>query len=208
MGRVIKNDKPVLPVTEPPSFQRVIKAGPRPQPSAEPPAPKEAVLFRAPRGKVIPASEYKTSLGRAEGFVQQKRYAEALPDLLNLEVSSFGDLRPHELLAEIYLELGQIELAKEQCVHCADILAKENPDSLVPVQTFEQLIQSAGSPADAEQNYRSFMSSTLDESNFFEGSKSALHLAAHRMNENRYQEAEALLTAYRDRCLALFPESI
>ncbi|MGL5254900.1 MAG: hypothetical protein ACRC9L_07915 [Brevinema sp.] len=153
----------------------------------------------AMHGKVIPQDAVERTLLHVEDLIARGSYTEALPDLLDLEVTQFENFRVHQLLTLVYFKINQFELAQEQSIICSDIFETTYPDSRL--KTFEQLIVEAGDPRQAEQEYNMVMNAPLNNDNFFEGSKKTFRFAAHLMNQHRYQDAEKILRAFRDRCL-------
>ncbi|MGL5721644.1 MAG: hypothetical protein ACRCY4_04515 [Brevinema sp.] len=172
-------------------------------------APGDAVLKSNPRvsspqqttphGTVLSQDAIEKTLLHVEELVSLERYVEALPDLLNLEVTQFENFRVHQLLTLVYYKINQMELAQEQSNICSDMFAATYPENRL--KTFEQLVAEAGDPRQAEHEYNVAMNTPLNNDNFFEGSKKTFRFAAHLMNQHRYQDAEKILRAFRDRTL-------
>ncbi|MGL4367769.1 MAG: tetratricopeptide repeat protein [Brevinemataceae bacterium] len=159
--------------------------------------------FTIPQGKVIPLDQFSIIFKKAVEELENNNIESALQHLVNLEVTDFNNLEVHEMLADLFLRINEIGLAKEQCQICARLMEKQNPLSpnLLNLKTFDQLVQEAGDPEEVQKEFDNVMKSEVDNNSFYHGTKTAMNLATLKISEKKYQEAEQLLTAYRNRCL-------
>lgn len=159
--------------------------------------------FVLPIASVIPMEEFDNIFLRAEKNIDNGDLIEALQDLVNLEVTKFDHLPTHELLADLFLKLNQIDLAKEQCQICANLINKQFTPSISfsDLKSFDQLVKDAGNIKEVHTQYLEIMNIDINDENFHEGTKIALNLATLLIADNKYKEAEQILINYRDRYL-------
>ncbi len=154
--------------------------------------------FIMPQARVVPLGQFDNLFSTAVTLISAKQYTQALPILLNLEVTDFNNTAVHEMLADTFLNLNQIQLAKEQTRICAELM--QNQEQTAPqIKSFEELVKEAGSLEDAQTAYDKFQEQEPSDDNFYEGTNIALKLATLLMASKNYQEAEKLLTAHRDK---------
>lgn len=203
MGKVIKNPNPR--VVEQPGQSSVIPL----RESTPIPIKTESVENTAniPQARVVAVEEFDSFLAQAEQDIKENRLNSALQHLLNLEITDFENIRVHELLADVYLLLGNFELSKEQCVICANLIKIDKNDNFLSLKNFEELLSQAGNKKDAEKKFNEMMQKTLSQDELFDSTKIAFDLAAHHMAVHEYKEAETLLIAFRDRYIKCLEEN-
>ena len=155
--------------------------------------------FVLPQAKIIPLENFNQFLDIAIKLIHNNEFDKALSFLVNLEITDPNNIQVHELLADVFLQLNQLALAKEQCQICAELLSKINPSDIFTLKTFEQILADAGNFNELEQDFKSFQTEEITNDNFHYGTNIALKLATHHMSQQRYQEAEALLINFRDK---------
>ncbi|MGL5955851.1 MAG: tetratricopeptide repeat protein, partial [Brevinema sp.] len=154
--------------------------------------------FILPEALVLPLEQFDSVLQEALLLVQKQQFQQALPLLLNLEITNFEHIEVHELLADIFLNLNQIDLAKEQCQIYAQLLQKSQESDLLPLKSFDQLLDEAGDYQELQESFKEFQNQDSTLENFYQGTNIALKLATHLMASKHYQEAEQLLTHHRE----------
>lgn len=203
MGKVYKNPHPpktvspfqnipiqhVLPVKE---SQQAVLTGPE--------------AFVLPKATVLPKEEFDPSFQKALALIENQEYYKALSLLLNLEVTDFNHIEVHELLADVFLHLNQLVLAKEQCQICAHLIKQNTVDDIFTIKSFDQLLAEAKDIDQLKKEFNDYAEQTITPDNFQEGVKISLQLATHHIAAQRYEEAETLLTQYRDRYLKFLDE--
>lgn len=158
--------------------------------------------------QVIPLEQFDKVLNDAKTLIGAQQYTVALPLLLNLEVTNFSHIEVHELLAEVFLQLNQIDLAKEQCQIYARLLKEQNQESYqISLKSFEELYQEAGNFEELQKEFTEFQSKEIDLENFYQGTNIALKMATHYMANNRFQDAEKLLIDHRDRYMIFLEDT-
>lgn len=154
--------------------------------------------FILPNAIVIPLDQFDDLLQKALLFLEQKNYSKALPILLNLEVTDFNNVQVHELLADLFLNINQLTLAKEQLQICSQLIKSQTNNDIFTLKSFDQLVEEAGDFDQLETDFKEILATSVNDDNFHSGTKIALNLATHHMAANRYKEAEQILTTYRD----------
>ncbi|MGL4676871.1 MAG: hypothetical protein ACRCWI_04295 [Brevinema sp.] len=175
-----------------------IYKNPTPKTRKHPPKITPHQQFVLPEAVVLPLEQFDLVLQEALLLIQKEKFQEALPLLLNLEVTDFEHIQIHELLADLFLNLNQIELAKEQCQICAQLLQKKQELDLLPLKSFNQLLSEAGDFDELQKSFKEFQNQDMTLENFYQGTNIALKLATHLMASQKYQEAERLLVHHRD----------
>ena len=200
-----------------------IYKNPNPEPNKKPAIPVQAAIqapqetitpiatiipqFVLPQAKVIPLEHFDKFLEIATQLVQDSEFAKALTYLVNLEITNFDNIEVHELLADVFLQLNQLTLAKEQCQICAELLSSSNPNDIFTLKTFEDILADAGNFEDLEQEFESIKTEEVTNENFHHGTDVALKLATHHLAQERYQEAEALLVDFREKYIKFLESS-
>ncbi len=157
--------------------------------------------FIMPNAKVLPLDKFDQVLNDATLLVSAQQYDQALPLLLNLEVTNFNHIGVHELLADVFLQLNQITLAKEQCQIYAQLLQQQNILGLPNIKSFDELVSEAGDFDELKKEIETFKTQELSSENFYYGTNITLKFATLLMAENRYKEAENILIEHRNRYL-------
>ena len=163
--------------------------------------------FILPQAKVIPLEHFDKFLEIATQLVQDNEFAKALTYLVNLEITNFDNIEVHELLADIFLQLNQLTLAKEQCQICAELLSSSNPNDIFTLKTFEDILADAGNFEELSQEFEGIKTEAVTNENFHHGTDVALKLATHHLAQERYQEAEALLVDFREKYIKFLESS-
>ena len=207
MGKIYKNPNPEptkiasIPVQFP--AQATIQT---PQDDT---TPKTTIIskFVLPQAKVIPLEHFDKFLEIATKLIHDNEFTKALDYLVNLEITNFENLLVHELLADVFLQLNQLTLAKEQCQICAELLSKSNPSNIFTLKTFEEVLADAGDFDELAQEFESIKIEEVTNDNFHHGTNVALKLATHHLSQERYQEAEALLIDFREKYIKFLESS-
>ncbi|SFB74471.1 hypothetical protein SAMN02745150_00550 [Brevinema andersonii] len=203
MGKVIKNPNPRA--VDPSNQAPVIP----PRESTPIPIKTESVENTANilQARVVAVEKFDSFLAQAEQAIKENKLNTALQHLLNLEITDFENFRVHELLADVYLLLGNLDLAKEQCIICANLMKIDKNDNLFSLKNFDELLSQAGNKKDAEKKFNEMMQKKLSQDDLFESTKTAFDLAAHYMAVHEYKKAETLLIAFRDRYIECLEEN-
>ncbi len=113
--------------------------------------------FVLPQARVVPFDQFDNLFSTALTLIAAQQYSQALPILLNLEVTDFNNAAVHELLADVFLNLNQIPLAKEQCHIYAQLLQQQQHDSYKPqIKSFDELVKDAGTLEEMQSAYNKF----------------------------------------------------
>ena len=198
MGKIYKNPepnkKPAKSVQIP--VQTTVQA---PQEKIITPIATIIPKFVLPQAKVIPLEHFDKFLEMATKLVQDSEFTKALDCLVNLEVTNFDNLLVHELLADVFLHLNQLTLAKEQCQICAELLSKDNPSDVFTLKTFEDILADAGNFDELMEEFEHIKTEEVTNDNFHHSTNVALKLATHHLSQEKYQEAESLLVDFREK---------
>ncbi|MGL4394751.1 MAG: tetratricopeptide repeat protein [Brevinema sp.] len=148
----------------------------------------------------VPLAQFDQVLLHAEELLKNGDYTNALKELLSLEVTKFDNIRVHELLADLYLKINKLDLAKEQCQICAHLIGSqyETSPELHEMRTFEDLVHEAGDIGEVTEQYKTLMANSVNHENFHQGTKVAFNFATLLMAQNKYPEAERVLRAYKE----------
>ncbi len=185
MGKVYKNPNPTTHSTQPVT---------------------QTIVYSIPDPIVLPAEEFAPTLQKAITLCANQQYKEALPHLLNLEVTDFNNIEVHELLADVFLHLNQLSLAKEQCQIYAQLLQTQAPHPIPILKSFDELVKEAGDFEELQQEFDDFQKGEVSIDNFYHGTNIALKLATHYMANGQYKQAEDLLTKHRDQYLSFLED--
>ncbi|MGL4388443.1 MAG: hypothetical protein ACRCTJ_03520 [Brevinema sp.] len=162
--------------------------------------------FELPSATIIPLEEFDSILERAEQFLVNDNFMPALQDLINLEVTKFENIKVHELLADLFLKINQLDYAKEQCQICAHLISAQydTPSSSEPynLRLFSDLVRDAGDIDEVGTQYKTLMMSTITNENFHHGTKITFNFATLLMAQNKYKEAEKILVTYKEAYLS------
>lgn len=208
MGKIYKNPNPepskksTIPVQTP--VQTTIQA---PQETTITPVATIIPKFILPHAKVIPLEHFDKFLEMATKLVQDNEFTKALSYLVNLEITKFDNIEVHELLADVFLHLNQLTLAKEQCQICAELLSKSNPSDIFTLKTFEDILADAGNFDELTEEFEQIKTEEVTDDNFHHGTNVALKLATHHLSQERYKEAEALLIDFREKYIKFLESS-
>ncbi|MGL4561598.1 MAG: hypothetical protein ACRCV0_04840 [Brevinema sp.] len=164
----------------------------------------ETQSFKLPKAVTVALEEFDTILDQAEKQLLNENYIDALQNLVNLEISNFEHLKVHELLADLFLKINQLNLAKEQCQICAHLINKqyETPTELYELRSFDDLVQDAGNIDTVKNEYQHIMTKEITNENFHHGTKISLNFATLLISQKQYKEAEKILTAYKNSYLS------
>ncbi len=174
-----------------------------PNPTTQQPVVQSKIEYSIPTPTVLPADQFEPTLQKAIALFSTQQYREALPLLLNLEVTDFNCVEVHELLADVFLHINQLSLAKEQCQIYAQLLQAQNLATIPQLNTFDDLVQEAGNFEELQQKFEEFQHQDVSLDNFYQGTNLALKIATHHMANGQYKTAEDLLTKHRDQYLEL-----
>ena len=208
MGKIYKNPnpepskKPAKSVQTP--VQTTVQA---PQETSITPVTTIIPKFILPQAKVIPLEHFDKFLEMATQLVQDSEFTKALDYLVNLEITNFDNIEVHELLADVFLQLNQLTLAKEQCQICAELLSKSNPNDIFTLKTFEDVLADAGNFEELTEEFEHIKTEEVTNDNFHHGTNVALKLATHHLSQERYQEAESLLIDFREKYIKFLENS-
>ncbi|MCX7883096.1 MAG: hypothetical protein N2314_07740 [Brevinematales bacterium] len=147
--------------------------------------------------------EYRDITYEAVELYHKKKYKQALKKFLALAETNPTNLKVHEMLTYVYLQLGEFEKADEEYQRYLELLFAQYPDMRKP-RTFEEIVQDAGDYEEAKRSYENLLSSptTYD---LFEGMAIASRLAIHQMARGEYEKAEEVLLAYQK---IFYPETM
>ena len=203
MGKIYKNPNPKPNKAPAIPVQTFVQA------PTEVIAPVTTIIpeFVLPQAKVIPLEHFDKFLEIATQLVQDSEFAKALTYLVNLEITNFDNIEVHELLADVFLQLNQLTLAKEQCQICAELLSSSNPSDIFTLKTFEDILADAGNFEELSQEFEGIKTEAVTNENFHHGTDVALKLATHHLAQERYQEAEALLVDFREKYIKFLESS-
>ena len=204
MGKIYKNPNPEPSKKPAKSVQIPVQA---PQETTITPIATIIPKFVLPQAKVVPLEHFDKLLEMATKLVQDSEFTKALDYLVNLEITNFDNIEVHELLADVFLQLNQLTLAKEQCQICAELLSKSNPSNIFTLKTFDDILADAGNFEELAQEFESIKTEEVTNDNFHHGTNVALKLATHHLSQERYQEAEALLIDFREKYIKFLESS-
>lgn len=128
--------------------------------------------------------------------------------LLELKRVYPQSLELHEMLADCYLQNGDLVAAREYSQHCARMIEQTLDVEIFSIKDFRILLAEAGDFADTKKEFDAIKSAPITNENYLQGTKLALSLATHYMAEKKYKEAEILLSEYRDSYLDYISKDI
>lgn len=147
--------------------------------------------------------EYRDITYEAVKLYHKKKYKQALKKFLALEETNYTNLKVHEMLTYVYLQLGEFEKADEQYHIYLDLLSQQYPDIKKP-RTFEEIVESAGNYEEACQCYERLVNCP-DSYDMFEGMAIVSRLAILSMAKGEYKKAEEVLLVYQS---IFYPENM
>ncbi|URA11160.1 tetratricopeptide repeat protein [Thermospira aquatica] len=147
--------------------------------------------------------EYRDITYEAVELFHKKKYKQALKKFLALEETNYTNLKVHEMLVYIYIQLGEFEKADEQYRIYLELLSEQYPD-IPKRRTFEEIVESAGNYEEAQHSYENLLKEP-EKYNIFEGMAIASRLAIHHMNRGEYEKAEEVLRVYQS---IFYPETM
>ncbi len=147
--------------------------------------------------------EYRDVTYEAVELFHKKKYKQALKKFLALEETNYTNLKVHEMLVYIYLQLGEFEKADEQYRIYLELLSEQYPEIRKP-RSFEEIVEEAGDYNEAKNSYDNFLKEP-EKYDVFEGMAIASRLAIHYMSQGEYEKAEEVLRAYQS---IFYPETL
>jgi len=147
--------------------------------------------------------EYRDITYEAVELYHKKKYKQALKKFLALAETNPTNLKVHEMLTYVYLQLGEFEKADEEYRLYLELLYEQYPEVRRP-RTFEEIVQDAGEYHEAKQSYEHLMAHP-DQYDMFEAMAIASRLAIHHMARAEYTQAEEVLIAYQR---IFYPETV
>lgn len=147
--------------------------------------------------------EYKDVTYEAVALYHKKKYKQALKKFLALAETNPTNLKVHEMLTYVYLQLGEFEKADEEYKIYLELLYQQYPDIQKP-RTFEEIVQESGNYEEAKKSYENLLSEPM-KYDIFEGMAIVSRLAIHYMAQGRYEKAEEVLLVYQR---LFYPETV
>ncbi|NPV38178.1 MAG: hypothetical protein HPY78_02760 [Brevinematales bacterium] len=147
--------------------------------------------------------EYRDITYEAVELYHKKKYKQALKKFLALAETNPTNLKVHEMLTYVYLQLGEYEKADEEYQIYLKLLFEQYPEMRRP-RTFEEIVQDAGEYEEAKKSYENMIAHPMNY-DMFEGMAIASRLSIHHMARGEYEKAEEVLLAYQQ---IFYPETV
>jgi len=147
--------------------------------------------------------EYRDITYEAVELYHKKKYKQALKRFLALEEANYTNLKVHEMLVYVYLQLSEFEKADQEYQIYLDLLSQQYPEISRP-RTFKEVVQSAGNYDEAYKAYQLLLAEPQNY-DMFEGMAIASRLAVHHMAQGEYNKAEEVLLEYQK---IFYPETV
>lgn len=152
---------------------------------------------------VINKKEYDKQILEAVAFFNQKKYPDALLKFTHLTTINPKNLKIHELLVYLHLEMKNILEAKSELAIYKKLLHEATGiDTEDPQQSLEDYLADSGSEETLSKECDAIILAK-ESSDIDKDVNSVLNLAILYISQNRFDEADKLISGYKEQFLAI-----
>lgn len=150
----------------------------------------------------VNTKEYEKLTYEAAEIFNRQDYKKALKKFLELEKANSKNIKVHEVLSYIYLQLHDIDKAQKEYNICRHLLSELHPEIEVATpKTFDEIVDDAGNLRDIEKEYKKIMRARKKDE-IIDNFEVPAKLAILYMADGNYKKAEDILTKFRDKAIA------